>query len=228
MAHSAFDLGLFHLVNGAAGHPWFDELVREVAGNMFPRVVVLAIPYIFLWFAHDDEESRSRLIAGLFGPLLAILIARGVSLLFPFELRPMFDAASGYHMTGDVRGVDLENYSSFPSDTAAYSIAFTLGLWSVNRFASIVLTVLSAILFCISRIYVGVHYPSDIAVGWLIGIACAAVTNLPIMRKAGKYILHLRDYSEPTFYAAGATILYELGETLYNVRRFFHFLHFLR
>lgn len=195
---------------------------------MFPRVLILSIPYVYLWFARDDDESRSKLIAALFGPLLAIMIARGLSLWHPFELRPMFDPASGYHVTAGLQSIDLEAYSSFPSDTAAYSMAFTLGLMSVDRLASIILTIVSLLFFSISRIYLGVHYPSDIAVGWIIGVGCAAATNLPAARRVGKYILHFKDVSEPVFYAMGALILYEMGEVLYNTRHFLHFVRLLR
>ena len=226
---SALDLQVFHFINGFAGHPLFDQLVREVASNPFPRVVVLAIPYIFFWFSNANDESRSRLIAGLFGPVLAILVVQALGHIVPFELRPKFDLASGFNPPDlrEGRRTDLENFTSFPSDTAAYCVASTLGSFSVHRAASIALTVLAMVLFCVPRIYLGVHYPSDILAGWIIGVGCAAITNLAILRWCGGYVVRLRTRFEAAFYALGAITLYELGEVLYNVRSFFHVLRIL-
>lgn len=71
--------------------------------------------------------------------------------------------------------------TSFPSGHAATSAAgaivlsYLLGRWSLP------LAVLAAAL-CYSRVYIGVHYPSDVLVGAAIGAAVALVAVVAIRR----------------------------------------------
>ncbi|HEY2659613.1 MAG TPA: phosphatase PAP2 family protein [Caulobacteraceae bacterium] len=218
---------MFHILNSHAGHSSLDNLVWHLDQNAIPRELVLIAPYIFYWFADKTAETRSKLIAGLFGAFLAVIAARLVAHFAPFELRPMYDAASGFHRLATDRALDMENWSSFPSDTAAFSVALTLGLFSVQRGASLVLTAFSMVLFGVSRIYLGIHYPIDVLAGWMIGGGCAAVVSLPFVRQIGQTLLRLETWSAPLFYAASTMILTEIGQMFDNVRgvmRLFHLL----
>ena len=70
---------------------------------------------------------------------------------------------------------------SMPSDHAVIAGALVVGLWILQRRLGAVAAV-SALVLAFARIYVGVHYPSDVAVGLLFGAlwprswcsACAA------------------------------------------------------
>jgi membrane-associated phospholipid phosphatase len=62
----------------------------------------------------------------------------------------------------------------FPSDHAAASIAIAVAVFLMHRRIGIVVVVV-ALLVCCSRVFVGAHYPGDVAVGALIG---AGVTLL--------------------------------------------------
>ena len=80
---------------------------------------------------------------------------------------------------------------SFPSGHAMISIClYGLLIYLVNKFIKnkilkVLLTVLlMLIIICIglSRIYVGVHYPSDILGGYLLSLAIL-ITNIPLVNK---------------------------------------------
>lgn len=66
---------------------------------------------------------------------------------------------------------------SMPSDHAVIAGALVVGLWILQRRLGAVAAVL-ALLLAFSRVYVGVHYPSDVAVGLLFGAAVAAAVVL--------------------------------------------------
>ncbi len=218
MGHSAIDLYLFHLLNGFAGQAALDNLVWHLDQNNIPRELILTAPYIFFWVSDKSHETRSRLVTGLFGAFLAIFVARLVAHFAPFEARPMYDAISGYHRLAVDRALDMENWSSFPSDTAAFSIALTLGLFPAHRTASLILTAFSMALFGVSRIYLGIHYPVDVLVGWIIGAGCAALANSRLALMAGELPLRLEARSAPLFYTLAALVLIETGQMFDNVR----------
>jgi undecaprenyl-diphosphatase len=218
LGRSALDLYLFHLVNGPAGHVWLDSLVWQLEQNDLSRELILIAPYVFFWVADKSAESRSKLMAGLSGAFLAVMVARAVAHIAPFEIRPMYDAASGYHALATDYALDMQNWSSFPSDTAAFSVALTLGLFSRQKTASVILTALSVVVFGVSRIYLGLHYPSDALVGWVIGGGSAAVANLPIARRLATIPLRLEQSAPPLFYALAVVALAEIGQMFENVR----------
>jgi undecaprenyl-diphosphatase len=78
---------------------------------------------------------------------------------------------------------DRPTSGSFPSGHAANAFA---GAFVLSRFTAPALAwwvLAGAIAY--SRLYLGVHYPSDVAAGALVGIACA-VTTLAMVRRAGR------------------------------------------
>jgi undecaprenyl-diphosphatase len=68
---------------------------------------------------------------------------------------------------------------SMPSDHAVVAGALVAGLWILERRLGVVAGVL-ALLLAFSRVYVGVHYPSDVVVGLLAGAAVAVVVVLAL------------------------------------------------
>jgi undecaprenyl-diphosphatase len=72
---------------------------------------------------------------------------------------------------------------SFPSDHCMIAGAFAAGLWLVDRRLGAIATVLAVVL-AFARVYVGVHYPSDVAAGLLLGAAIALAICLGLRRAA--------------------------------------------
>ena len=71
---------------------------------------------------------------------------------------------------------------SFPSGhtTAAFALAATIAFLTPNPFISTVFVVLAAIV-AMSRVYLGVHYPSDVTAGALIGTLYAVLVHYIIL-----------------------------------------------
>ncbi len=83
---------------------------------------------------------------------------------------------------------------SMPSDHAVIAGALVAGLWILWRRSGVVAAVL-ALLLAFSRVYVGVHYPSDVAVGLLFGAAVAAAVVLGLRGPATAAAERLLDTS---------------------------------
>ena len=80
---------------------------------------------------------------------------------------------------------------SFPSGHTSSSFAAALSiLLSGHKWEGVGAMILAA-LIGFSRLYVGIHYPSDVLCGALFGIVCAIVAGL-IMKKLGKFNLMVR------------------------------------
>lgn len=83
-----------------------------------------------------------------------------------------------------------ESDASFPSGHSMYSMAFVVALilmlWRTPyRLPALVLGVLFTLMVGWSRLYLGVHYPTDVLCGWLSGLAWVlGVYGLMFRRRA--------------------------------------------
>ncbi len=68
------------------------------------------------------------------------------------------------------------NESSFPSGHAAFYFALSTVIYSYNKKAGI-LFFLASFLIVISRVFVGIHWPSDILAGAIIGVFFGWLVN---------------------------------------------------
>ena len=154
------------------GPVWFEELVRDLTalGGLGPLVLVSAVAMGYL------ALSRRRRTALLLGAS----VAGGVVL--SFVLKDLFDR----DRPDVVPHLMRVSSASFPSGHAMLSTVVYVTLGSVVapvqrgrlRLYAIVVAMATALLVGCSRIYLGVHWPSDVVAGFAIGGAWAGLAWL--------------------------------------------------
>ena len=84
--------------------------------------------------------------------------------------------------------------SSFPSNTAAGLVGLSMPIL-FERKRLFILALLGCILICFARIYVGIHYPSDVLVGFLIALGSFALCMklVPLVQPFIDRIINLAD-----------------------------------
>ena len=185
------DYFLLYAINDFAGRSTtLDWFMRLVSGNAILKGLPVIMLFLFLWFrAGPDLEARRRKLLSLIAvAIMAIFVGRGMALLLPFRERPLRNPDLDLERPVSIVSGFAEGWSSFPSDHAVLFFAIAACFWLVNRWAG-VLAILHA-LFVVSlvRVYLTLHYPSDILGGALVGIAVALLAMRPLtllMERAG-------------------------------------------
>ncbi len=124
-----------------------------------------------LWLAFGVllVMARPRMAAGVVQMALALVVT---SLLVGGVVKPAVARPRPYEALTDVRVIDVPTDSrSFPSSHAANACAAAYALARLVPVARIPIWIL-ALAVGFSRIYVGVHYPLDVAAGALLGLGC--------------------------------------------------------
>ena len=102
---------------------------------------------------------------------LTLAVSRLIAFSLPFHIRPMYNPTLVHHPFS-VRFVpNLENWSAFPSDTAAYFFALAFGVAYLARRLAIPIMLYTVLWICLPRMYIGLHYASDIIAGAAVGLA---------------------------------------------------------
>lgn len=173
-----FDASVSLWANGLIGiRPALDVLLVEIAENTLVKgTLPMAIVWSLWW--RDDAGSaarRAQLLGALIACFVAVLVARGCSLLLPFHVRPMHEPS--LHLTiaeGLVRDA-ADGWSSLPSDNAAFFFGIAFGIARVSPRLGALALAHALLVVCGTRLVLGVHYASDLAAGAAIGLLAAAV-----------------------------------------------------
>ena len=161
----SFDLYLFNLINQFAGKwPVLDNLAIFFAKYFVYILVLFLLPFLIKNFKKYFKMVISALSAAFFARFAIVEIIRyllprsrpfiknKVNLLFPY----------------------IE--SSFPSGHAAFTFALATVVYYYNKKVGI-LFFIAGFLISISRVFAGIHWPSDILVGASVGIFSGWLVN---------------------------------------------------
>lgn len=171
------DVDLLYDINGLAKEAphWLDRIVEFVGEYGLLLAMVLLI--VWCWWGvrrrpGGAEEAASSVAALVWAPLaagLAVLVnvpIRG----FVERPRPFLD-----HQGLEVLVSGKTDYS-FVSDHATLTMAMAVGLFVANRkFGLVGLGIALLEGFC--RVYMGVHYPTDVVGGFALGTAVALLLS---------------------------------------------------
>ena len=158
------------------GAPWLDNLALEVTA-LGARVVVwmvVLIASVFLWSSRHHYSAAllwvSMIGAGFVNAALKVSFNRPRPDVFPWRTQHVGLASfpSGHAMTSIV-----------VYGTLAFLIA-RLAPTRLLRRLTWTLAILVILLIGWSRLYLGVHYPSDVLAGFVMGAAWAVICGLGI------------------------------------------------
>lgn len=159
------DVALFRLINLSLSNPVLEATMPLFSGNVFfvPALVILAIGLVW------KGGARGR----LFVAMLILILSLGDALL----INQLKDALGRARPFSDIPDVHLlagrGRHGSMPSShTSTWFAAAFIAFVYYRRSWRFMLPVSCAVGF--SRIYVGVHYPSDVLAGAILGAGYAA------------------------------------------------------
>lgn len=144
--------------------------------------IIWAVPLVLLagWL-FGTESTRKQMLAATASGLLGLMINQVIGLAW-YHPRP-FEIGLGHTMIAHATD------SSFPSDhlTLMWSVACSFLLHEKMRIAGVLLALLG-LPVAWARLYLGVHFPLDMA-----GAAFVAVLSAWVIRREGRWIV------EPVF-----------------------------
>ncbi|WP_293795403.1 undecaprenyl-diphosphatase [uncultured Bosea sp.] len=178
---STLDTDLFLALNaGANPNPYIALFAIAVT-----RFAILLVPcyIVVLWI---QDSRRRRLLA--FALVLALVIAIVLSFLTGlviFRPRP-FMAGLGNSL------VEHRPSASFPSNhTLVFAVCATV-LALVRQYGTACLATVIGLVVAWSRVYVGVHYPSDLLGGIILAVP-AAMISLAVTARYGTAVITIAE-----------------------------------
>ncbi|MFJ9664186.1 phosphatase PAP2 family protein [Streptomyces sp. NPDC101219] len=169
------DVDLLYDINGLAkaAPPWFDRVMEFVGEYGLLFAVVLMV--LWCWWGvrrRGGEDAAVSVAALVWAPLSA-----AVAVLVNVPIRGIVERPRPFldHDGLEVLVSGKTDYS-FVSDHATLSMALAVGLFLAHRKFGLVAIVMAVIAgFC--RVYMGVHYPTDVIGGLALGTAVALLLS---------------------------------------------------
>ena len=152
-----------------------------------------AVATITLWFLarpFADRTWKRACVSGLAAAAVAMAANQVISHLWD-RPRPFTAHAALTHLLS-APSPD----PSFPSDHAAVAVAIAFGVLAFSRRAGFAFLAAAA-LIGLSRIALGMHYPSDVLAGTLIGWAAAMLVTHPGAAWVDRVVSLLSRISDP-------------------------------
>lgn len=212
-------------INGFARHSYtFDKSVVLLTDEDFLKGGVFFIFLWWLWFRNSSDAMSDRVdvIRIAAAICFTIVIARALQILLPGRPRPINDPSLAFVAPFTQPRDILEHWSSFPSDHAVVFFALATAIWARYRLLGAIAFLWIAIFAMLPRLYVGLHYPSDVAAGAVIGIVVMIIADaLPMPRLALRLIERLFAWERrhpASFYCTAVAVTYEFMSLFDDVR----------
>ncbi len=158
------DVSIFSFIHNLAGKWWLFDWLGIFFADYLGYFLILVV--VFLLIKERDWKRRIHFFSLV---VLSVILARGI---IAETIRFFYEPSRPFSSLGIQPLIDRVLSSSFPSGHAAAFFALALAVFYYNRrwgwrFLGL------ALLIGLARIFVGVHWPSDILAGTIIGLGSA-------------------------------------------------------
>jgi undecaprenyl-diphosphatase len=171
-----FDKEILHFLNSyAINHKRLTDFVILLSdNNLLKGGVLVAMSWYICFSGLDATLTKNR--KGIFNTVVfsfvSVFITRSIVHLATFRPRPFLNKELHLFIPENLNILAFSHESSFPSDNATLFMSLSYGLWKTNKSLGIIGIAYTICFIFLPRIYLGLHYPSDILFGSFIGIFC--------------------------------------------------------
>lgn len=164
----AFDVAVLEWL-GAHRSPFVDEAMLEITflGTGLVVLVIVGVAALFLYLTQHRYSAWLLLASTAGGIILNNVLKLGFARPRPTVLEWQAHAVSSSFPSGHAMS------AAVVYGTVAY-LAARLQRHRASRIATMLVAAVMIFLICLSRLYLGVHYPSDVLAGVLVGLSWAA------------------------------------------------------
>lgn len=176
-----FDHQIITYVNRFSQNFWvFDSFIVFLSDNQLLKGGVLTTIIWWVWFKNEKHSSHNRkyIILTLFTSVVAMALAKTLALTLPFRLRPLHEKSLHFLPPHEMLPDVLGGWSSFPSDHTVLFFTLSTGLFFVSRRIGAFTLFYTTLFIAFPRVYLGLHYPTDIIAGAIIGTTIALLGNI--------------------------------------------------
>jgi len=179
------DMRISIFINSFANRSWLlDEIVSFLETSHLIKGILFLTVFFVLWFQSEKEVSdvkvtgkRQILLYTLLVCIPGLVLVRALAFLLPFRQRPLFNPALHLRLAAGFNQPGFAPWSSFPSDHTFLFFALATGMFLVNRKVEYFLYLYTILFIALPRLFLGIHYPSDLLVGALLGLGLASTAN---------------------------------------------------
>ena len=199
-----FDAGIISFLNHFAGRSYAFDMFFVLCSNYLVRAAGIVPVLWWAWFRDGEGKSEKRdyLAFGAIACVFALIVSRVLSAVLPFRPRPIHDPTLHFQVPyGEGTGMLLA-WSSFPSDHAALYFALATCIYFVSHRLGIFALCWAFFITSLPRVYLGIHYPTDIIAGALLGVGVGLLARNDRLRtKATAPVMRWHERSPGSFYA---------------------------
>ena len=217
------DEKILNFLNSFALKVWtFDVMVQLLERNMLFKGGVFIVLYWILWFSKKEGvnivERRKTLLASMIGAMFGVFTTVLLTIVLPYRARPVHDSALALAVPSGVEEI-LEGWSAFPSDTATLACGLAIGIFLVSRTLGLCAVLYALIFVFIPRVYLGLHYPTDILAGIMIGATFVVLANVHGVKELlSSRILEFSERYPGIFYGMFFLFSFEVGNLFLDLR----------
>ncbi len=205
----------------------FDFTVNFISDNHLIKGGLLLMILWWGWFKTDENRPhfREHMVSTLIACFIAEFIARVMALTLPFRFRPMHEKTLDFILPYSMNPRFLDGWSSLPSDHAVLFYALAVGTFYISKKTGIFSIIYVTLFITLPRIYLGLHYPTDILAGAIIGTVIVLLFNAPFfIEKLSKPVVNWANKKPEWFYPVFFIISYQIADMFDNSRAFITYL----
>jgi len=226
-AADSIDYSAISFLNRFARRSWTVDKFFILLDRNALATAPLLVAYWWAWFKKSEDQPRNREFAmyGILSSFVAVFAARLLALSLPFRERPLRNSLLHFQLPYDMRPGLLLGWSSFPSDHGALWFALAASIFFISRRLSIFLGLYVCLTLAVARMYLGIHYPTDILAGGLIGIGVASLAKYPAIRTAvTRKPLEWANRAPQLFYAVSFLLTAQMAESFASTHEIVEYL----
>ncbi len=201
----------------------FDRMIVMLSDNHLLKGGVLMLIIWYLWYqpGKDKRNAQSRvgIISAFLSSFISIFIVRILPKVMEFRARPILNPDNHFIEPYGINRNIFDNQTSMPSDHCSLFFALATGIFFISRRWGIVAIAYVLLFISFPRLYLGLHYATDILAGAGIGILFAVIANSKVFRSMVSEKIHQLSISHTAvFYMVFFFISYEIVEMFTSLR----------